>query len=59
MEKSKRKLLLRIVASCLFLMVSALHIFNILNTPTFTVLAAIVLLSFFILLNRIEKEGEK
>jgi hypothetical protein len=52
MKKVKSKLLLKIITSCLMVAVFTLHDLNIFNTAVSAVLSIIILVSFWILLDR-------
>ena len=59
MKKSNRKLLLRIITSCLIVILFILYFINVFNILVFVSLIAIVLVSFWILLKFIEINEER
>lgn len=52
MKKSNSKLLLKIITSCLMIILFILYFFNVFNILVFVALIAIVLASFWILLKK-------
>jgi len=59
MKKSNRKLLLKIITSCLIVILFILYFINVFNILVFVSLIAIVLVSFWILLKFIEINEER
>lgn len=59
MKKSNRKLLLKIITSCLMVILFILYFINVFNILVFVSLTAIVLVSFWILLKFIEINEER
>lgn len=59
MKKSNRKLLLKIITSCLIVILFILYFINVFNILFFVSLIAIVLVSFWILLKFIEINEER
>lgn len=52
MKKNNNKLLLKIITSCLMVILFILYFFNIFNIPVLIAAIAIVLVSFWILLKK-------
>lgn len=59
MKKSNHKLLLKIITSCLIVILFILYFINVFNILVFVSLIAIVLVSFWILLKFIEINEER